>query len=225
MSTGLSFIKNIQPTSATIVKVVLIIFFSVGVSGIMLNSTRDIFIKLTPLALVLSLLVIMVYHRPRNLLKEFIFFSAICTAGFLVEAYGVNSGRIFGIYSYGEGLGIKLLDTPLLIGVNWIFMVYCTAAITDRTAHPVVFKVFFASMLMLFYDLVLEQVAPLMNMWSFEGGTAPLKNYLAWFILALIFHSSVKLAGIKIVNRIAPFVLLVQFLFFVILTIFFNLAE
>ena len=50
---------------------------------------------------------------------------------------------------------------------------------------------------MVLYDVIMEQVAPVMDMWKFDDGVPPLRNYISWFLLAVIFHSLVRLAGIK----------------------------
>jgi putative membrane protein len=224
MGIKISYIRNHLEKKVRETRLLLIIFFSVGVFGTATDASRDLFISLTPLALLLSMLIILAYHQPQQLLKEALVFISVFITGFIIEAAGVNTGRIFGSYSYGEGLGIKLFSTPLLIGINWVLLVYCSAVITERTALPDIIKILISSSIMVVYDLILEQAAPQMNMWSFEGGQVPLRNYFAWFLLAIIFHSLLKLAGIKLINRIAPFVLYTQALFFVILTIFFKLA-
>ena len=205
--------------------IVLIVFFSVGIFGLATDLTRDVFIMLTPVALLLSLTVTAAFHQPDNFKKEIAVFTGIYISGFLVEAIGVNTGLIFGNYSYGEGLWITLLNTPLLIGINWVLLIYCTAVIADKTALPVFVKVLISSLLMLLYDLIMEQVAPVINMWSFEADSVPARNYVAWFILAFIFHSVLKLTGIKYKNQIAPFVFYTQAGFFLILTIIFKIAR
>ncbi len=134
------------------------------------EATRDLFISLTPLALFLSMAAIIAFHQAGDLKKEIIVFAAIFSASFLIEAWGVNTGRVFGNYTYGEGLWIKILSTPLLIGINWVLLVYCTAVITDSISAPVIVKILSSSVLMVLYDLIMEQVAPAMNMWSFENG-------------------------------------------------------
>jgi len=77
---------------------------------------------------------------------------------------------------------------------------------------------------MVIYDLVLEQSAPGLEMWHWSGGSVPVKNYLAWFILALLFHLIVKYCKISFSNKMAIPVLVVQFLFFVVLWINFMLT-
>jgi len=209
----------------TATRIFFVIFYIVGIIGITTGTSRDFFISLTPVALLLSLSAVIFYHQLLNIKKEILVFSSICIAGFLVEAAGIKTGRLFGNYTYGDGLGIKVLGTPLLIGINWGLLVYCTAVIVERLPVSAVFKILISSSVMVTYDLIMEQIAPDMNMWSFEDGLVPVKNYTTWFLLAVIFHSLVRLAGIKTHNRIAPFILYVQALFFIILLTFFKLAE
>ena len=73
--------------------------------------------------------------------------------------------------------------------------------------------------MMLIYDLVMEQVAPKMDMWSWQGGRVPVENYLAWFVIAAIFHAMIQFTSIKIKNKLSETILLAQFVFFVILLI------
>lgn len=220
-----SGINDLKKTRVFLTGALLIIFFSVGVFGIAADVTREMFIMLTPLALIFSLAAIIAFHQPGNLTKEIIIFTAIFSVSFLVEALGVNTGRVFGNYTYGEGLWIKILNTPILIGINWVLLIYCTAIIADRLSAPVFVKILISSALMVLYDIIMEQVAPEMNMWSFENGFVPVRNYIVWFILAALFHSLLKLAGIKIANRIAPFVFYVQFSFFLILALYFKILQ
>jgi putative membrane protein len=206
-------------------KIFFIIFYIVGTLGTASAVTRDLFISLTPLALLLSFLAVIIYHNSFNYSKELIIFTSISIAGFLIEAVGVKTGRIFGNYTYGEGLGIKILNTPLMIGINWGLLVYCTAAIVERFQIHAVFKILISSSVMVIYDVIMEQAAPVMDMWSFEGGSVPVRNYTSWFLLAVIFHSIVKLTGIRTVNRIAPFILYIQALFFIVLITYFKLTR
>ena len=51
----------------------------------------------------------------------------ICFAvGVSVEIMGINTGILFGDYTYGDVLGFKLRDVPVLIGVNWFIIIYCS---------------------------------------------------------------------------------------------------
>ena len=50
---------------------------------------------------------------------------------------------------------------------------------------------------MIVYDLILETVAPYMDMWRFETGNVPFQNYAMWFIVAFIFNTLLTLFKIK----------------------------
>lgn len=199
-----------------------IIFFAVGIIGLLFPFSYPLFIQLTPLALVLSFLALLVFHRSQLHLRTFAFFALVYFSSFAIEAMGVHTGNIFGEYYYGSGLGMKLWDTPLIIGLNWVFMVYSTAVITDLVRGSNALKVVGGATLMLAYDLVLEQVAPVMDMWSWKDDEVPLQNYLAWFIMAIVYHLILRLLNIQLQNRMATFLFIIQLAFFVILMLFLN---
>lgn len=201
------------------VKIALGIFFTVGVVGLILPVSRNLFIQLTPLAILLSSGALVLFHRPVYRQSKLPVFLIIFIAGYLIEVAGVKTGWLFGSYTYGNGLGIKLFETPVIIGVNWLVLIYCTYAITDHLSFPESFRIILSSLLMVSYDAVMEQVAPHLDMWSFEGDAVPIRNYLAWFATALFLHSLLKLSGIKYENSISTFVFTLQLVFFIILTI------
>ena len=207
------------------VKGVVSILYIVGIAGTAIPFTRELFMALTPAVLLLSFAFLLWFHVPGFDKKTTIIFAVIFLSSYLVEVAGVKTGQIFGAYSYGKGLGPKLLDTPLMIGLNWLLLVYCTSVILEKVPAGFIVKITGASLLMVLYDLVMEQVAPEMDMWSFDGGTVPLRNYVSWFILALIFHSILRFAGIRITNRFAPFIFFCQAIFFIILFIIFKITE
>lgn len=208
-----------------IVRIILIIFFSVGIAGISIPKSREFFILLTPVALLISFIILAAFHQPIQLKKELLVFSTIFFVSFIIEAIGANTGKIFGSYSYGKGLGAKLFNTPLLIGFNWVMLVYCTAGLADKIKLPLIIKIITSSLLMLLYDVAMEQVAPEIGMWSFSGEVVPLSNYLAWFVVAFLFHSFLRFARIKVINRMVRFIFTVQFLFFLILAFSFRIFQ
>ena len=208
-----------------LIMIAFIIFFSVGIAGLAIEATRTLFISLTPLALLLSVAAIAAFHRPVMPVRESLVFAIIFLSGFLIEAFGTNTGKIFGHYTYLEGLGPGIFNTPLLIGVNWVVLVYCTAAITERIPANSFLRIPTASTMMVAYDVIMEIVAPEMRMWEFANLSVPLKNYAAWFTLSFAFHSLLKICRIRITNRIAPFIFFVQASFFIILVIIFKVIR
>lgn len=162
----------------------------------------------------------------------------IAIASFFVEAAGVNSGKIFGVYSYGRTLGPALVNTPLIIGLNWFLLIYCTNVISRQLWECLphggdywyngvlksLFVIFTGSLLMVSYDLFMEPAAIRLDMWSWECGTIPLKNYLGWFFFSALFHTVARITGEEeINNRVLP-LFVVQLGFFAAIDLYYGLA-
>lgn len=201
------------------IKLFIPIFYAVGIVGMLVPALFPLFITLVPFALILSFLTLIVFHHDRKLKSVFVFL-AIYILGFAIEVIGVNTGSIFGEYAYGNSLGIKLLSTPIIIGLNWLLLVYITASVFEPFKMPNLAKIVLASLLMVGYDFILEQVAPRLDMWQFSDGVVPLQNYLVWFNFSIILHSLIKIFRINTENRLALIVLISQFVFFLVLAIF-----
>ena len=198
----------------------IVIIYAVGVIGFTIPFTHSLFRMLTPLVLLLSLALLYWYDCDRSRGrqgKRVLFYAFVFVASFLVEMWGVNSGVVFGSYLYGSGLGVKIAGTPPLIGLNWVLMIYLTSAIFTTLHRNVLNGILFPSLLMVGYDLVLELVAPKMEMWSWADNHIPLQNYLVWGLLALLFHTIRYLLRIGDKNRMALPLFLVQLLFFLLI--------
>lgn len=134
--------------------------------------------------------------------------------GYFVEVLGVWTGRVFGEYSYGEVLGLKLLNVPLLIGLNWAMLVFAIGVPMARTSLPVWAKVLLSSAAMVALDLLIEPVAIHLGFWSWEQVAVPLQNYLAWGGVSALFFTLFFTQPIRRENPVARYVLLAQVLFF-----------
>ena len=163
---------------------IIILFHFVGLYGFLTPAFESLFIKLVPyhLLLMLGLMVLTVNDRSMDLFK---FALGVYLAGFLIEVIGVNTGQIFGDYTYGSALGIKLWATPLLIGVNWLVLVYCTGVFleTFNLKSKWLFSALGAGIL-LGIDFLIEPVAIRFDYWSWFEGIIPVQNYLGWYIFS-----------------------------------------
>ncbi|EFC73145.1 carotenoid biosynthesis protein [Prevotella melaninogenica] len=200
-----------------VVVVLVMAFYTYGAFGLTRGETRELYTSLTPLVLLSSLFILCIYDRSPKHIKALIYILSVVIVSFSVEFLGVATGVIFGEYGYGTSLGPKIAGTPLLIGINWIFLVYATAAIQAPLGRGVITTIVIPTLLMLGYDAIMEQVAPMMQMWSWEGGSVPLQNYLVWGALAGLFHTVKYWLRIDFRNRIAPFIFFIQILFFSII--------
>ncbi len=199
----------------------IMIFYFVGICGMLIPFTSGFFRIITPFALILNFVILTAYHQNKLNFKTVFVFSLIYLFGYLVEVAGVNTSLIFGEYFYGKSLGPKVFETPLIIGLNWLFLCYVSNSMLENVKINNVFKIIFASTLMLIYDIVLEQVAPILDFWYWKNNIVPLQNYIAWFVIALIFNSLIKLLKINTSNPISKIIFISQFLFFTILYIFY----
>jgi len=198
---------------------IIIIFYLVGLAGMIIPVTRDLFKQLTPVSLLLTTIILFIYHDNYNR-RFWITAVIIFISGYFLEVLGVNTGLIFGEYSYGKTLGIKLLSTPLLIGVNWLMLVYSTSYIADKFDLPLYFRSVTAAAAMVVYDFALEPSAVYFDMWRWKGDAVPLQNYLAWFIIAFFLNlvaGRFELAGKS--NKIASPLFFLQLAFFILLDI------
>lgn len=217
-----STMRNVFLHNQLTITLLLVVFYTVGLVGMLLPTTSHYFFQLTPLALLLSFIVLALADQSSNRGRLIAYLGFIYVSSYIIEVVGVSSGVVFGEYVYGDNLGIKLWGTPLLIGANWFFLVYVTAAIFNKTGLSTPFKVLFGAALMLVYDVIMEQVAPTLDMWSWKQVSVPFQNYFTWFAMAVAYHIGLKLLKIKVKNGLALSVFMCQFLLFVILYIYLS---
>jgi putative membrane protein len=201
------------------IKIFYVIFYMVGVLGLSFPETRTLFIRLVPFALILGFAGVLLFHEAKWEWKTLTAFVLVYISGFVIESIGVNTGLVFGEYMYGKTLGYQIFETPLIIGMNWLFLVYVSSSITERINSGKFISFLLPPVLMVVYDLVLEQVAPDLGMWNWKNEVIPLQNYIAWFVVAFIFVLVFRLLNIKTSNKIAPLIFILQFLFFLSLLI------
>ncbi len=201
----------------------ILIFYCIGLLGFIIPFTNNFFKILIPFALITNFFILFYFHKSKQIKKDLIIFLLIFLGGLIIEIIGVNTKIIFGDYAYGAGLGLKILNTPIIIGVNWLFLAYTTTTIVDNIKTNSFFKIILASALMIIYDIVLEQIAPNLDMWSWKNNIIPLQNYIAWFVVAVIFNTLIKVFRVNTKNPLSLIIFCSQFVFFGILLIYFRL--
>ena len=160
--------------------------------------------------------------------------------GFSIEVIGVNTGYLFGDYSYGTVLGFKWKQVPLLIGINWFITIYCCGiamhtlltkaiqkvAATNKVPSKILKTISLvtdSATLAVAFDWLMEPVAVQLGFWKWLGdGSIPLLNYICWYVISalllLVFHT---VAFVK-KNNFAVNLLLIQLMFFLLLRTFLN---
>lgn len=196
----------------------LIIFYLVGITGFAIPQTKNLFIQLIPLALLLNFGLLLYFHRPQKI-KNFLLMIAVALSGFFVEVIGVQTGLIFGSYSYGTALGPKIMGTPLMIGVNWLLLTYSASIFLNQWIKLKILIPFLGASLVTFFDVIMEPVAIYSGMWNWGGQPIPLQNYLAWFALSVIFIAIFTFFSRNNSNKLAVPIFFLQLFFFTALLV------
>lgn len=200
-----------------IVKVAIALWYLVGVFGFMIRPLQPFFQKLTPIGIVMAGALLMYFHEPKNR-KSWLIFSGIVLTGFVIEMIGVNTQSIFGFYIYGNSLGPKLFNTPLIIGINWLVLIHCITALAKPIRDTWYFPLIGAAAMVAF-DWLMEPVAIATDMWYWAFTDIPQKNYIDWFLVSAFLFLMVRILKVEINNRIAGFLFAMQVLFFLALNI------
>jgi putative membrane protein len=205
---------------------VLIILYAVGIVGVTVPLHKD-FMLLTPLNL-LTTFFIAVYADKHKNASLYIILAFCYFFGFFLELAGVQTGVIFGEYTYGATLGPKIWGTPLMIGINWAMLVYATVSISNSyfSNFSVIIKAAIGASLMIVLDILIEPVAIKYDFWSWDAPpanriiVAPLQNYLVWWIAGFFLNYVVQIIVPAIKNRTIEVLFYLQLLFFLWILVF-----
>jgi putative membrane protein len=209
-------IKNITVENRWIGLLLLFYFF--GLLGIAFEQYRFLFLPLTPLNLLITLFVF--YKVNKDFSLKFIILSAlIFLIGFSVEAIGVITGVLFGSYSYGPIFGFKIFQTPVIIGVNWLFLALTTYGVVQYFTKKAHWLILLPPLLMTTLDFIVEPVAMKLGFWVWENDVIPTQNYIMWFTTSIIIHGIIYLFRPKINAKISFIIFTAQVVFFGILNI------
>jgi uncharacterized membrane protein len=192
---------------------VLLLFHVTGFVGLGFAEDPSFYLQFVPLNLLLTLGLLLAFQPERS--PTFVWFSVVTMAvGFFVEVIGIRTGLIFGFYKYGPTLGIQWLGVPLMIGVNWLMLTYTAGILARYLPIPDFGRAIVAALLMVGLDICLEPMAVRYDFWQWRFDVIPLQNFKGWFIVSLILQVFFNRTDFVKQNALAPFVYLVQLLFF-----------
>ena len=177
------------------------------------------FSPFTPYTLLFTCFVFLI-HIPVADKKFLLAFFTIAFLGYIIEVIGVKTGLIFGKYSYGDGLGIKLLEVPLIISINWAMLICAGIRIVSSIFANKITVLVVAALLVTLIDLLIEQVAPKLDFWQFESGLPSIHNYLGWIGVAFFISYFFYPILIKSNRTVSLIILILQIIFFTSLFIF-----
>ena len=142
----------------------------------------------SPLLIAISLIALGLMLRQTDRKGRFLLWAVVLfVGGFLAETIGVKTGLVFGNYMYGDILQPQIAGVPVAIGFAWIGIELSSLAVARSVVKrrlallPVI-----TALLMVGFDVLMEPSAEALGYWHWQGGI-PLQNYLAWFVLGLLF--------------------------------------
>lgn len=203
--------------SATIRIVILFILHIVGIIGFCLPQYQALFVKITPIHLIIISIVLFWEKSILNVM--FLAFFILCFAvGFGAEVLGVNKHIIFGNYHYSSALSYSFMGVPFVIGLLWVSTTYaCNQISMSLFPHTQWISIFASALLMTGFDYMIEPFATKYGLWSWQNGIIPDLNYYSWFgigiVVSLLYHKMVNDKS----NSISSYFLLCQIVFFLVL--------
>jgi len=225
-------------TKFQVATAIAILFHTIGIVGL-LYFDKAFFLRSTPVNLLLMFVLLLWTQREKN--KYFFLFLISCFCiGVAVEIIGINTAMLFGEYEYGDVLGYKVQNVPLLIGINWFIIIYCSgisiqtllvkainriAADTGKTpmALKAISVIVDGATLAVFFDWLMEPVAVKLGYWTWKGdGSIPFFNYICWLVVSAVLLTLFHFAKFDKQNKFAVNLLLIQLMFFLILRTFMN---
>lgn len=192
---------------------ILLLFYVSGLIGISVPSVRNWFLSLTPLNLLLTASLFIWANK--DLRRGFLAVCAlIYVSCFFVEVAGVHTRAIFGDYAYGQALGAKWLEVPLIIGANWLLLVLCTAGMVQPLKVPALLKWVLGATLMVALDWLIEPIAMRLDFWNWNQGIVPVQNYVAWWGVSFVMQVLLHLTKPRLDGDLSTSVFLLQVFFF-----------
>ncbi|MEY4660628.1 MAG: hypothetical protein RLZZ42_580 [Bacteroidota bacterium] len=193
----------------------------VHVSGAIGMSFYDkaFFVSFTPVNLLLMLFLLI--WNEEQLSRTFMWALLVAAlTGIASEMTGVHTGLLFGHYQYGEVLGFKFMDVPLLIGLNWFCIVYCAYLMMLKLSGTTINRWLLAAgtgLLATLFDWIMEPVAVELGFWKWENDIIPVYNFFCWWLISTLLGFFFYSLRLKAENPFAVYLFIIQFLFFFLL--------
>ncbi len=159
--------------------------------------------------------------------RRFILWSIIVIVGSVgIEWIGVRTGKIFGVYTYGQTLRPSIDGVPISIGCAWFIMLVASVAVVQKIVPKSIIKntiklAVCVAVLMVCFDLFMEPAAGILDYWVWVDNRIPLQNYLAWFGLSFVFAA----IGIRMGLFSQPLLPHIAFHFYFAQLIYFGLVD
>lgn len=194
-----------------------ILIYTGGIIGHLIPVMLPLMVIITPWFLFINTGLIILYIVLHKDFKLIVWVAGTIISTFFLEYIGITTGLVFGDYSYGSGLGIKLLNVPLVIGFNWVMVILGISELLRKYNWNIIYKTVLIGLIATLFDFYMEPSAVALDYWNWHTTIIPLKNYIDWSLTAVIFSALYYRLEIKTVVKPAMYYFILQFGFFAIL--------
>lgn len=153
------------------------------------------------------------------------------SVGLLFEVIGLNTNIFESRIQYSDLLGLKVFHVPLIIGLNWFKIIYCSYVgsiflsqlISEHTKgtlqsafqKPLVYAIVAAFITVLF-EYLMEPLALKLGYWKWQNNEVPDLRYLYLFITSFILARVFYTIRLPHTNGFTLAILAIQMLFFIL---------
>lgn len=196
---------------------VIAYFYLMGIIFHALPFTRPIMLVITPYFILTAGGVVFYFIAKERRTKVLLWCAGTFFVTYAVEVIGVKTGKIFGPYHYGTVLGPKILETPLIIGFNWLLVIIGLAVVSGKITRRAFLAAGIVGFGAFLFDFILEPTALSLGYWTWHARGVPIQNYLAWFGIAysaaLVYH----LGKLEIKTELPVYYVAIQTGFFLVM--------
>jgi putative membrane protein len=202
------------PVRPWLLLVIIAVFYLFGIFFHLLPATSAYMELLTPYVLLVVGAVVLYTALREGDRGLAVWAAGMYALTFFLEALGVATGAVFGSYHYGEVLGAHVFGVPPVIGFNWVLVLLGCVRASEKLTSSAVAAALFTGATAVMFDLVLEPVAISLGYWTWEGGSIPLQNYVAWFIIAAVGGWVYRRTGLSTRSVVPSWYVVIQLAFF-----------
>lgn len=196
----------------------LIFLFASGLVAHVVPSLYPFTLYTTDLFLVFINGVLLYFVFQKNKDQRLLYWAILTYIGtFILEALGVATGKIFGVYHYGETMLVQLFAVPLVIALNWTVLILGVNNLLLKFQLPPWALALFSGIIIAIYDYFIEPVAIRLDYWQWADNVIPLQNYIAWAVIAFVFSWPLHYWKLRFSSPLLTAYLVVQFIYFILL--------
>lgn len=154
-------------------------------------------------AYLLALLVIFGLYSDRLSGMEMRYMVLLFVVGTGLFVIGERTDKPFGEISFGDALGPRLGQVPLLAGLLWLLPVVFSFPLTAKWSENIYLRALLGALLVTIPAVALSFNAPYLDFIHWENLRPTLGSFLTWFVGGFLLHFAGMQMQVKLENPIA----------------------